>query len=81
MKIEGRNVLVTGSNRGLGRALVEAALDRGAARVYATARNPSTLAPMPAKSDGRLVPLRLDVTSVEQIQRVAETANDVDLLI
>ena len=81
MKIEGKNVLVTGSNRGIGRALVEAALERGAARVYATARSPSTPAAMPARSDGRLVPLRLDVTSAEQIERVAETANDVDLLI
>lgn len=81
MKIEGKNVLVTGSNRGIGRALVEAALDRGAARVYATARNPSTLAAMAAKSDGRLVPLRLDVTSSEQIQSAVERAKDVDLLI
>jgi NAD(P)-dependent dehydrogenase (short-subunit alcohol dehydrogenase family) len=81
MNIEGKNVLVTGSNRGIGRALVEAALERGAARVYATARTPATLAAMPAENDGRLVRLGLDVTSIEQIQRVAEKANDVDLLI
>lgn len=81
MNIEGKNVLVTGSNRGIGRALVEAALARGAARVYATARSSAALAAMPAKSDGRVVPLLLDVTSVEQVARVAETAKDVDLLI
>ena len=81
MKIEGKNVLVTGSNRGLGRALVEAALARGAARVYATARTSAALAAMPAKNDRRIVPLLLDVTSVEQVDRVAQSANDVDLLI
>lgn len=81
MKIEGSNVLVTGSNRGIGRALVEAALERGAARVHATARDPSSLDALVARSAGRVVPLELDVTSPERVKRVAERANDVDLLI
>lgn len=81
MKVQGSNVLVTGSNRGIGRALVEAALQRGAARVYATARNPSDLAPLVAKNEGRVVPLELDVTNPAQAARAAAKANDVDVLI
>ncbi len=81
MKIEGSNVLVTGSSRGIGRALVEAALERGAARVYATARQLSSLESLAAASGGRVVPLELDVTSPDQVKRAAERANDVDLLV
>ncbi|HVU00554.1 MAG TPA: SDR family oxidoreductase [Polyangiaceae bacterium] len=81
MKIQGSNVLVTGSNRGIGRALVEAALERGAARVYATARNTASLEPLGARAGDRVVPLELDVTSEDQIRRAAEKAKDVDLLV
>ena len=81
MKIQGHNVLVTGSSRGIGRALVDAALERGAARVYATARNAASLEALKARKDGRVVPLELDITSPEQARRAAEKANDVDLLI
>ena len=41
--IEGSVILVTGSNRGIGKALVEELLARGAAKIYATARRPETL--------------------------------------
>jgi NAD(P)-dependent dehydrogenase (short-subunit alcohol dehydrogenase family) len=81
MKIQGRNVLITGSNRGIGRALVDAALARGAARVYATARGGASLESVAARKDGRVVPLELDITSPEQVRRAAEKAKDVDLLI
>jgi NAD(P)-dependent dehydrogenase (short-subunit alcohol dehydrogenase family) len=81
MKIQGRNVLITGGNRGLGRALVDAALERGAARVYATARSGSSLDSIISGKEGRVVPLELDITSPEQVRRAAEKAKDVDLLI
>jgi NAD(P)-dependent dehydrogenase (short-subunit alcohol dehydrogenase family) len=54
-------VLVTGANRGIGRALVEEALSRGARRVYASTREPF------AHADDRITPLILDVTSAAQI--------------
>ena len=57
MTIADRAVLVTGANRGIGRALVEEALRRGARRVYAGTRQPL------AHPDGRVTPLRLDVTN------------------
>ncbi len=66
MKIADTAVLVTGANRGLGRALVEKALRRGAKRVYAGTRQP-----LP-HSDGRVTPLTLDVTNAAQIQGAVE---------
>jgi NAD(P)-dependent dehydrogenase (short-subunit alcohol dehydrogenase family) len=80
MKISSSVVLVTGANRGLGLSLVAAALTRGAKRVYATARRPETLQPARALSD-KVVPLELDVTDAESVQRAATAAPDVSLLV
>jgi NAD(P)-dependent dehydrogenase (short-subunit alcohol dehydrogenase family) len=75
MTIEGKSVLVTGANRGLGRALVEEALRRGAARVYAGARKPFT------HPDARVTPLTLDVTDPAQIQAAVEQVESLDILV
>jgi NAD(P)-dependent dehydrogenase (short-subunit alcohol dehydrogenase family) len=77
LTIEGAVALVTGANRGMGRALTEALLTRGVRKVYATARNPEALR---ALSDERLVSLRLDVTDADQIRAAAEAISDVDLV-
>jgi NAD(P)-dependent dehydrogenase (short-subunit alcohol dehydrogenase family) len=74
MTIEGKAVLVTGANRGLGQALVEEALRRGAKRVYAGTRQPLV------HPDKRVTPLTLDVTDPAQVQRAAETVGTLDLL-
>ncbi len=79
--INGTTALVTGANRGIGRALVDALLARGAAKVYATARNLDSLKDLVATSGGRVVPLQLDVTNPEQIRAAAAAAGDVRLLI
>jgi NAD(P)-dependent dehydrogenase (short-subunit alcohol dehydrogenase family) len=78
MKIANSTVLVTGANRGIGRAFVDALLERGAARVYATARDTRTPRQIP---DDRVMPLALDVTSDEQIGAVATQIPRLDLLI
>jgi len=75
MKIAGKVVLVTGANRGLGRALVEEALRRGAKRVYAGTRTPL------AHSDGRVTPVTPDVTNAAQIQGAVEQVESLDILI
>ncbi|MFI5065634.1 MAG: SDR family NAD(P)-dependent oxidoreductase [Streptosporangiales bacterium] len=75
MSIEGNAVLVTGANRGIGQALVEEALRRGAGRVYAGTRRPL------AHPDARVTPLTLDVTSAAQIQAAAGRVGSLDLLI
>lgn len=72
---EGKSVLVTGANRGLGQALVDEALRRGARRVYAGTRRPLTWA------DDRVVPLMLDVTDREQIQVALDRVDALDILI
>ena len=76
-KIAGRVALVTGANRGIGRALTEALLARGAKKVYAAARHPEALLPL---GDARLVPLRLDITDRDQIRAAADAAPDVELV-
>src|SRR5262245_33261957 len=76
-RIEGAVALVTGANRGIGRALTDALLTRGARKVYATARDPHALAIV---DDTRLVPLRLDVTDTDQIRAASAAASDVDLV-
>jgi NAD(P)-dependent dehydrogenase (short-subunit alcohol dehydrogenase family) len=73
--IEGKTVLVTGANRGLGKALVEEALRRGARRVYAASRRPL------AHADERVVPVILDVTDPAQIQPAAVSVDSLDILI
>jgi NAD(P)-dependent dehydrogenase (short-subunit alcohol dehydrogenase family) len=81
LQIAGTTALVTGANRGIGRALVEALLERGAARVYATARRPEALGDLVARYGGRVVPVRLDVTRPSEVRAVAAQAGDVRLLI
>jgi NAD(P)-dependent dehydrogenase (short-subunit alcohol dehydrogenase family) len=67
--------LVTGANRGIGRAFVEEALRRGAGRVYAGTRGPIP------PSDDRVVPVRLDVTDAAQIREAVANAEWLDMLI
>lgn len=81
MDLTGRTVLITGANRGLGASLLEVALEAGADRVYAAARDEGSLAPAASASGGRVVPVRLDVTKADEVAAAAEATGDVDLLI
>jgi NAD(P)-dependent dehydrogenase (short-subunit alcohol dehydrogenase family) len=75
MKIADKTILITGASRGIGRALIEEALRRGAKRVYAGTRGPLPHA------DARVTALKLDVTSAADIQRAAGAIDSLDLLV
>lgn len=73
--LEGRVVLITGANRGIGRALVAAALDRGATHIYAGARQPFT------PPDARVTVLPLDVTDAASIAAARARIAKLDVLV
>jgi NAD(P)-dependent dehydrogenase (short-subunit alcohol dehydrogenase family) len=75
MTIADKTVLVTGANRGIGRALLEEVLRRGASRVYAATRQPLT------HPDGRVRSLTMDITDARQIRHAAASVESLDLLI
>lgn len=75
MKIADSTILVTGANRGIGRALVEEALRRGAKRVFAGTRKPF------AHSDKRVKPVTMDVTNAAQIRAAVAEVESLDLLV
>lgn len=71
----GKSILITGANRGIGRALLEEALARGAGRVYAATRRPF---PHP---DARVQGIELDVTDTRQVSRLAAEIESLDVLV
>ena len=75
MNAAGAVILVTGANRGIGRALVEEALKRGAARVYAATRAPYW------HTDARVAPLPMDVTNAAQVQSAVRSIDRLDIAI
>ncbi|BAX92533.1 SDR family oxidoreductase [Mycobacterium shigaense] len=74
-QLDGRTILVTGANGGLGQEFVRQGLTRGARRVYAAARTPR------AWEDARVVPITLDLTDAVSVAAAAAAAPDVDILI
>jgi NAD(P)-dependent dehydrogenase (short-subunit alcohol dehydrogenase family) len=74
MNLQGKTVLITGANRGIGSALIDEVLRHGAVKVYAGTRGPL------ARTDSRVVPLTLDVTDARQVKEAAAGIDHLDVL-
>lgn len=81
MKIEGAVAFVTGSNRGIGRRIVDGLAERGVRKVYAAARNMASVQDLVAARAGVVVPVQLDVTRENEVETAAASCSDVELLI
>src|SRR5215472_7433601 len=75
MNIENKTILITGANRGIGRALVDEALRRGAKKIYAGTRSVLEIA------DRRVTPVSLDVTDAAQVRQAVAQVDSLDVLI
>lgn len=81
IKPEGKVVLISGSNRGIGRAIAVEFLKQGAKKVYAGARDTSSLTSLVEEYGDKIVPVELDVTNEDSVNAAAALAGDVDILI
>ncbi|MCM2371025.1 SDR family oxidoreductase [Aporhodopirellula aestuarii] len=79
--IQNKTVLVTGANRGIGRAIVEEAIHRGAAKVYAAVRKLESANSLVEEFGERVVPIRVDLEDPASITTAAQEATDVDVVI
>lgn len=81
IEIEGATALVTGANRGIGRAITEALLERGAAKVYAGAPDTGQLSDLVERYGDRIEAVQLDVTDAERVAAVAAEADNVQIVV
>ena len=78
---QGKTVLITGANRGIGLVYAEAFLGAGVAKLYATARKPEALQPLVDQHGDKVVALALDLRDEASINAAAQTAGDVDIVV
>ena len=81
MNIENKVALVTGANRGIGKAIVESFFKRGAKKVYLAVRNPDSTKDLVGQYGDKVVTVQADVTDPLSINKLAEVASDVDIVV
>ncbi len=81
MQIEQSFVLVTGANRGIGKAIAKSFLEAGAAKLYAAVRRPESARPLVDQYGDRVVPIEFDLSKPDTITTAAQTARDVQVVV
>lgn len=81
ISIENKVALVTGANRGIGKAIVESFISHGAKKVYLAVRNPESTKALEEKFGDKVVTAQADVSDLNSIKRLAEQAKDVEILV
>ncbi len=81
INLKGKVVLVSGANRGLGKAIVEQLINKGVAKIYAGSRKIENLEELVIKYSNKIIPIELDVTKQESINEVAAQIDRLDILI
>lgn len=79
--VKNKVALITGANRGIGKAIVESFIENGVSKVYLAVRNPATTKDLEDKYGDKVSTLRADVSDTESIKQLAEKANDVDIVV
>ncbi len=79
--IKGKTALVTGANRGIGKAIVESFINNGATKIYAAVRTLDTASPLVQQHGDRVVPVQIDLDKPETIVAAAVTAKDVQVVV
>lgn len=79
--VKGKKVLVTGANRGIGKAILQEAISRGAAKVYAAVRDTDSVKPLVEEHGDQVVPVHLDLDDPDSIRTAAGVAQDVDVVV
>lgn len=79
--VRGKVALVTGANRGIGRAITASLIEAGAAKVYAAVRRPESASDLVKDFGSKVVPIALDLSDDATIRAAASKATDVELVV